>query len=103
MDEVGTLLPAGEIGEIVVRGPTVMQGYDNNPMANKSAFTHGWFRTGDQGYIDTDGYLFITGRLKEIINRGGEKIVAARSGGSAHGASCGRAGCYLCGAPCPTR
>ena len=68
------MLPAGEIGEIVVRGASVIQGYDNDPKANESAFTHGWFRTGDQGYLDTDGYLFITGRLKEIINRGGEKI-----------------------------
>ena len=74
MDEVGTLLPVGETGEIVIRGASVIQGYENNPVANRSAFTHGWFRTGDQGYLDTDGYLFITGRLKEIINRGGEKI-----------------------------
>ena len=74
MDEGGTVLPAGETGEIVVRGTSVMQGYDNDPRANRSAFTHGWFRTGDQGYLDADGYLFITGRLKEIINRGGEKI-----------------------------
>ena len=74
MDEVGCLLPAGEIGEVVVRGATVMQGYDNDAMANRSAFTQGWFRTGDQGYLDTDGYLFLTGRIKEIINRGGEKI-----------------------------
>ena len=74
MDEVGSLLPAGETGEIVVRGMTVMQGYVNDPIANRIAFTHGWFRTGDQGYLDADGYLFITGRLKEIINRGGEKI-----------------------------
>jgi acyl-CoA synthetase (AMP-forming)/AMP-acid ligase II/acyl carrier protein len=74
MDDVGTLRPAGGSGEIVVRGPSVFQGYDNNPTANGSAFMHGWFRTGDQGYLDSDGYLFITGRLKEIINRGGEKI-----------------------------
>ena len=74
MNEVGCLLPMGEIGEVVVRGATVMQGYDNNSMANRSAFTQGWFRTGDQGYLDTDGYLFLTGRIKEIINRGGEKI-----------------------------
>jgi len=74
MDEVGTLLPTGEIGEIVIRGPNVFQGYENNPAANRSAFTHGWFRTGDEGYLDADGYLFITGRLKEMINRGGEKI-----------------------------
>jgi acyl-CoA synthetase (AMP-forming)/AMP-acid ligase II len=74
MDEVGTLLPTGETGEIVVRGASVVQGYSNNPTADRSAFTHGWFRTGDQGYLDPDGYLLITGRLKEIINRGGEKI-----------------------------
>ena len=70
-----TPIPAGETGEIVVRGTTVFQGYENNSTVNRSAFTHGWFRTGDQGYLDTDGYLFITGRLKELINRGGEKIV----------------------------
>ena len=74
MGEMGALLGAGEIGEIVVRGSNVFQGYDNNPIANMGAFTNGWFRTGDQGYLDTDGYLFITGRLKEIINRGGEKV-----------------------------
>ena len=74
MDEVGTVLPAGETGEIVVRGASVMHAYENNPTANREAFTHGWFRTGDQGYLDADGYLFITGRFKEMINRGGEKI-----------------------------
>jgi len=51
-----------------------MQGYYNNPMANRNAFTHGWFRTGDQGYIDIDGYLFLNRPPQEIINRGGEKI-----------------------------
>jgi acyl-CoA synthetase (AMP-forming)/AMP-acid ligase II len=75
MDEEGTLLPVGAIGEIVARGATVMQGYENDRTANKSAFTHGWFRSGDAGYLDADGYLFLTGRIKEIINRGGEKIV----------------------------
>jgi len=74
MNEAGNLLPPGEIGEIVIRGANVTQGYENNPAANKSAFTDDWFRTGDQGYLDSDSYLFITGRLKEIINRGGEKI-----------------------------
>ena len=74
MSPEGALLPTGEIGEIVVRGPTVFQGYENDPTANRSAFTDGWFRTGDQGFLDSDGYLFITGRLREIINRGGEKI-----------------------------
>lgn len=74
MDEVGNLLASDEMGEIVIRGNNVTQGYENNPQANSSAFTNGWFRTGDQGYVDSDGYLFITGRLKELINRGGEKI-----------------------------
>jgi len=74
MDEAGTLLPAGDIGEIVIRGPNVSDGYENNPAANAEAFTNGWFRTGDQGVMDDEGYVTITGRLKEIINRGGEKI-----------------------------
>ena len=68
------LLATSEVGEIVIRGSTVMQGYDRNPQANAQAFANGWFRTGDQGYLDADGYLFLTGRLKEIINRGGEKV-----------------------------
>jgi len=74
MDEQGTLLPAGAIGEIVIRGDNVTTGYENNARANQEAFTNGWFRTGDQGMQDDDGYVSITGRLKEIINRGGEKI-----------------------------
>ena len=74
MDEAGRLLPTGQVGEVVIRGPNVFAGYDNNPQANATAFADGWFRTGDQGVFDADGYLTITGRLKEIINRGGEKI-----------------------------
>ncbi|MES1150579.1 MAG: AMP-binding protein, partial [Dongia sp.] len=74
MDNAGNLLPRGATGEIVIRGPNVTAGYANNPKANAEAFTHGWFRTGDQGIMDADGYLSLTGRLKEIINRGGEKI-----------------------------
>ena len=74
MDSEGTLLPAGATGEIVIRGVNVTLGYENNPSANGEAFTHGWFRTGDQGVMDREGYVSITGRLKEIINRGGEKI-----------------------------
>ena len=70
----GRLLGAGEIGEIVIRGENVTAGYENNPKANAEAFANGWFRTGDQGVIDADGYVSLTGRLKEIINRGGEKI-----------------------------
>jgi acyl-CoA synthetase (AMP-forming)/AMP-acid ligase II len=52
----------------------VIDGYENNPQANATAFVNGWFRTGDQGVMDGDGYLRLTGRLKELINRGGEKI-----------------------------
>jgi acyl-CoA synthetase (AMP-forming)/AMP-acid ligase II len=74
MDDAGTLLAQGEIGEVVIRGGNVTAGYESNPEANATAFTDGWFRTGDQGYLDEDGYLSLTGRLKEIINRGGEKI-----------------------------
>jgi acyl-CoA synthetase (AMP-forming)/AMP-acid ligase II len=74
MADDDTLLPQGEIGEVVIRGPNVTPGYDNNPSANAKAFAGGWFRTGDQGRLDPEGYLFLTGRLKEQINRGGEKI-----------------------------
>jgi acyl-CoA synthetase (AMP-forming)/AMP-acid ligase II len=74
MDQQGALLSRGDVGEVVIRGTNVTLGYENNPAANTESFTNGWFRTGDQGVIDEDGYLTITGRLKEIINRGGEKI-----------------------------
>jgi acyl-CoA synthetase (AMP-forming)/AMP-acid ligase II len=74
MAEDGTLLPRGAIGEIVIRGANVTKGYENNDKANAEAFTNGWFRTGDQGQMDADGYVSLTGRLKEIINRGGEKV-----------------------------
>jgi acyl-CoA synthetase (AMP-forming)/AMP-acid ligase II len=74
MDAQGKLLPRGESGEIVIRGPNVTSGYVDNPEANAKAFSNGWFRTGDQGNLDEDGYLRINGRLKEMINRGGEKI-----------------------------
>ena len=74
VDETGTTVPRGHTGEIVIKGPNVMTAYENNPKANADAFYDGWFRTGDQGVMDEDGYVAITGRLKEIINRGGEKI-----------------------------
>ena len=74
MDAAGALLAVGEIGEVVIRGPNVTAGYRNNEVANATAYTDGWFRTGDQGKLDAEGYLRLTGRLKEIINRGGEKI-----------------------------
>lgn len=74
MDDAGKHLGAGEVGEVVIKGPNVVSGYENNPEANAKSFTDGWFRTGDQGFLDADGYLVLTGRLKELINRGGEKI-----------------------------
>jgi acyl carrier protein len=74
MGDDGTLLPQGQTGEVVVRGPGITSGYENNPEANRAAFADGWFRTGDQGHLDAQGYLYLTGRRKEIINRGGEKI-----------------------------
>jgi amino acid adenylation domain-containing protein len=74
MDPTGAPLPAGVTGEVMVRGANVTRGYVNNPDANRVSFFNGWFRTGDQGFLDGDGYLFLTGRTKEIINRGGEKI-----------------------------
>ena len=74
MGDGGVLLDAGQTGEIVIRGENVTAGYENNPVANAEAFVNGWFRTGDQGVLDAEGYLTLTGRLKEIINRGGEKV-----------------------------
>jgi acyl-CoA synthetase (AMP-forming)/AMP-acid ligase II len=73
-DDKGNVLPAGERGEVCIHGPNVITGYENNPEANATAFFGDWFRTGDQGVLDDHGYLSLTGRLKELINRGGEKI-----------------------------
>jgi acyl-CoA synthetase (AMP-forming)/AMP-acid ligase II len=74
LDEAGNELLAGASGEVAVRGPNVIDGYENNPQANANSFTNGWFRTGDLGVLDTDGYLRLLSRIKELINRGGEKI-----------------------------
>jgi acyl-CoA synthetase (AMP-forming)/AMP-acid ligase II len=74
VDEQGKRLPTGQTGEVAIRGRNVMGGYEHHQAANDSAFTDGWFRTGDEGYLDEEGYLYLTGRLKEIINRGGEKV-----------------------------
>jgi len=74
MNEAGDLLGTGAKGEVVIQGPSVIRAYENNPEADAKSFVNGWFRTGDEGVLDADGYLRLTGRIKELINRGGEKI-----------------------------
>ncbi|XP_055826764.1 probable CoA ligase CCL9 [Solanum dulcamara] len=74
LNENGVVQGPNAKGEVCIRGPNVTKGYKNNPEANKSAFQFGWFHTGDVGYLDSDGYLHLVGRIKELINRGGEKI-----------------------------
>jgi acyl-CoA synthetase (AMP-forming)/AMP-acid ligase II len=77
IDDTGRHLAANTAGEVAIRGPGLMRGYRNNPEANAAAFIDGWFRTGDRGVLDEDGYLTLIGRIKELINRGGEKISPA--------------------------
>ncbi|DBA69706.1 hypothetical protein WJX79_006063 [Trebouxia sp. C0005] len=74
LDKDNKPLPAGKVGEVCIQGPNVTKGYLNRPEANEEAFAGGWFHTGDQGFLDEEGFLTLTGRIKELINRGGEKI-----------------------------
>ena len=74
LDQQGRELSAGTPGEVAIRGPGVTPGYLNNPDANADAFVNGWFRTGDRGVVDGDGFLTLEGRIKELIIRGGENI-----------------------------
>lgn len=74
MDETGRARASGQHGEIVLRGANMTRGYYNDDAATQAAFRDGWFRTGDLGYLDSDGYLFIVGRIKDVINRGGQKV-----------------------------
>jgi acyl-CoA synthetase (AMP-forming)/AMP-acid ligase II len=74
LNERGVELPPGATGEVSIKGPNVFGGYEGNAAANAESFSNGWFRTGDQGFLDGDGYLTLVGRIKELINRGGEKI-----------------------------
>jgi acyl-CoA synthetase (AMP-forming)/AMP-acid ligase II len=74
LDETGNVLATGSTGEVSIKGANVFSGYEGNPEANAESFFNGWFRTGDQGQLDSEGYLTLVGRIKELINRGGEKI-----------------------------
>ena len=74
LDESGAAVATGSTGQVAIKGATIIASYQDNPSATEEAFRGGWFLTGDQGYLDEDGYLYLTGRLKELINRGGEKI-----------------------------
>src|SRR5271169_4388252 len=74
LDKEGNHLPTGQRGEVAIQGANVFRGYDNNPEANARAFTHGWFRTGDEAWLDEDAYLHLSGRIKDIIIRGGENV-----------------------------
>jgi len=74
MDAQGKHLPKGQRGEVVIQGPSIFDGYENNPEANAASFVRAWFRTGDQGYLDADNYLHLTGRIKDLIIRGGENV-----------------------------
>lgn len=74
LDEAGKQLPPQTVGEVSIKGPNVFAGYEGNPRANAESFSNGWFRTGDHGQLDSEGYLTLVGRIKELINRGGEKI-----------------------------
>jgi acyl-CoA synthetase (AMP-forming)/AMP-acid ligase II len=74
LDDRAIELPAGAKGQVGIRGNNVIDGYENNPDANAASFINGWFLTGDQGTLDSAGYLRLLGRIKELINRGGEKI-----------------------------
>lgn len=74
LSPAGDILATGERGEVCARGPSVTEGYLDNPDANEESFVDGWFHTGDEGVLDPDRYLTVTGRIKERINRGGEKI-----------------------------
>lgn len=76
LDENGVVQEATVKGEVCIKGPNVTKGYKSNPVANEEAFRYGWFHTGDIGYFDSDGYLHLVGRIKELINRGGKNTWA---------------------------
>jgi acyl-CoA synthetase (AMP-forming)/AMP-acid ligase II len=73
----GTSLPSGQVGELAFRSPQVVKGYWNNPVATKESFSGGWFRTGDLGYVDAEGFVYVVDRLKDVVIRGGENVYCA--------------------------
>ncbi len=73
----GASLPFGEVGELAFRSPQVVKGYWNNPAATRDSFVDGWFRTGDLGYVDAGGYVYVVDRLKDVVIRGGENVYCA--------------------------
>jgi acyl-CoA synthetase (AMP-forming)/AMP-acid ligase II len=77
VDGQGQVLPNGQVGEIVVRGPTVMAGYWNQPEQTAAAIQDGWMHTGDGGWIDNDGFVYVVDRIKDMIVTGGENVYSA--------------------------
>ena len=88
MDESGTLQPVNGKGEVVIRGSNVTHGYEDNPEANASSFTHGWFRTGDVGVLHPKGYMEITDRSKDVIKSGLGKYLGLADRCNAYSAHC---------------
>ena len=99
MDPQGRLLPPGELGEIVYRGPSTMQGYLNNPEATDVAFAHGWFRSGDVGRFGDDGVLWFADRSKDVIKTGGENVASIEVEKAIYAAEPGIAEAVVVGLP----
>ena len=99
MDPQGRLLPPGELGEIVYRGPSTMQGYLNNPEATDVAFAHGWFRSGDVGRFGYDGVLWFADRSKDVIKTGGENVASIEVEKAIYAAEPGIAEAVVVGLP----
>jgi acyl-CoA synthetase (AMP-forming)/AMP-acid ligase II len=101
MDEDGGLLPQGETGEIVYRGPHTMTEYLHNPTATDAAFAHGWFHSGDVGHLGPDGILWFTDRRKDVIKTGGENVSSIEVEKAIYAAEPGVADAVVVGLPHP--
>jgi long-chain acyl-CoA synthetase len=99
MDPDGNLLPPGELGEIVYRGPSTMQGYLDNPEATGAAFAHGWFHSGDVGRMGDDGVLWFADRYKDVIKTGGENVASIEVEKAVYAAEPGVAEAVVVGLP----